>query len=333
MKANFDMVLKSILVFEGGKDDDPVDPGGRTNQGVIQRVYTAYRIRNGRPNQDVFLMNNTERDEIYRTQYFDKVQFNELPPGVDMCIVDGAVNSGVSQSIKWVQRALGLTANGVLGEVTMQRIQDHPDHDKLIADICARRLAMLKQLRTFYRFGAGWTSRVNQLKRKCQLIAMGSVGPEVDFVPNGNKKALVMDAKPLPSTAPADATAAGGTVSGALSTVQGVFQPMQGTPFADKVLLFLAVGGGLLAVGGVLYGIWARRRRDAMIDVLDLVATQVGPADNDNVPEEVVAKYADPTARGGETGNIAEGHVTTSGRVAGDTEVRFGSESKKEAAA
>jgi lysozyme family protein len=123
--------MKIYLKFEGGKDDDPQDPGGRTNQGVIQREYTAWRRKQGLPNQDVFLMTNAERDAIYWQNYGAKVRFNELPPGIDLVVTDGAINSGPSQAIKWVQRALGLTADGVLGDVTLNRILENDDNEPL----------------------------------------------------------------------------------------------------------------------------------------------------------------------------------------------------------
>jgi len=323
VKENYQKAMAIELKFEGGKDDDPIDPGGRTNQGVTQRVYTAWRLKNGKLARDVFVMEAGERDAIYYQNYGLKVRFDELPPGVDLVLLDGAINSGPSQSIKWAQRALNLNADGVLGDVTMQRIQDHPDHDKLIEGICFRRMAFLRGLKTFYHFGGGWTSRVSQLKKSGQAWAMGTVGPPVIFAPNGNKKATIVDAKALPSTAPADATAAGGGVSTALTTAQSVFEPLQGrSNTIDNILLGLMVGGLLLTAFGFAYGYWVRQKRNELNDVLDLEPQKMGYADNDNIPNEVLAQYVDPNLHGSETGNIAPGNVTTSGRTAGDAEER-----------
>ena len=324
MQDNFAAALKVELTYEGGKDDDPIDPGGRTNQGIIQRVYDAYRLRKRLPKRDVFLMDNSERDEIYRTQYFDKIRFNELPPGVDLVVVDGAINSGVSQSIKWVQRALNLTADGVLGEVTMQRILDHPDHDVLIKGILDRRRAFLKALKTFYHFGKGWMARVDNLQKKGQAWAMGSVGPEVIFIANGNKKANIVDAKPLPLKAVGDITASGGTVTSTLATIQTTLEPLQGSATVDMIIKGVIIAGVLLAAGGIVWGIYARRKSNEINDVLDLVADQSKYASNDNaeIPQSVLQHYVDPDAKGSETGNIAPGTITQSGRTAGDTEVK-----------
>jgi lysozyme family protein len=323
MKETYGKALAAVLKYEGGKDDDPRDPGGRTNQGVIQRVYSAWRIRKGLQPRDVFLMTDDERDAIYYQNYAVKVRFDELPPGVDMVVFDGGVNSGPSQSIKWVQRALGLNADGVLGDVTMQRIQDHPNHDALIADVIKRRRTFLRALKPYKTFGKGWEARIANLQKVGQAWAMGTVGPEVVFIPNGNKKATLVDAKPLPVKAPADITASGGFVSTTLSTAQGLFEPLQGNPFIDKVLLGIVVAGGVMTAVGLAWGWYARRKEAELQDALDTApASATGPADNDNVPLEVLRQYADPAGRGVETGNIAEGVTTQSGRVAGDTETK-----------
>jgi lysozyme family protein len=314
--------MKVYLKFEGGKDDDPIDPGGRTNQGIIQREYAAYRKRKGLPARDVFLMEDTERDEIYWEGYGQKIRFNELPPGVDIVLGDGAINSGPGQSVKWLQRALGLSPDGVLGNVTMQATLDYPDHDVLIAKILQFREAFLRALKTFWHFGKGWISRVNQLKRIGQAWAMGSIGPAVVWESNMNKKATIVDAKPLVSTAPADATAAGGTITTALTTAQQTLSPLQGSShFVDQVLVGLLVLGGLATAFGFAYAYWARNRNKTLSDDLGL-GIPIGANDNNVVPDEVKAQYEDPNARGSETGNIAVGVVTASGRTNGDTEVR-----------
>lgn len=322
MKANYAAAMRIELVYEGGRDDDPVDPGGRTNQGVIQREYSAWRKTKGLPVRDVFLMQPDERDEIYRINYADKVQFDQLPPGIDLLLLAGGINSGPVQSIKWVQRALGLTADGVLGPITMQRIQS-ADQDALIDGIIARREAFLRALKTWPHFGKGWTARCEGERKAAHAWVLQQDGPLHMFVPNGNKKAKIVDAKAMPSTAPADATASGGAVSTALSTAQNVFSPLQGAShIVDHIILGLTIAGSLAVAGGLAYGMYARRSRAALTDALDLAPAALAPANNDDVPPEVLKQYVDPKAQGSETGNIAPGTVTQSGRVAGDTEVK-----------
>jgi lysozyme family protein len=289
VKQDFDKAMKIELVFEGGKCDDKLDPGGRTNQGIIQREFSAFLRAKGEEARDVYTMTDAERDEIYRKQYADRIKFDDLPPGVDIVILDGAINSGVGQSIKWAQRSLGLTADGVMGVVTMEAIQNYGDHDVLIAAICARRMLFLKGLKTFYHFGDGWTKRVNKLKSVGQAWAMGSVGPTVIYIPDGHRKAKINQAKAAPSRGPADAVASGGTVTTTLSTIQSTLAPMQGSAFTDHLILYLGIAAAVLACFGVLYGVYARSRKAQLEDVLDLAPVAPTAPSNDNAPEETKA--------------------------------------------
>ena len=115
----YNEALKRVLVHEGGYVNDPRDPGGATMKGVTQRTYDGYRKRLGLPSRPVSQITSAEVGEIYRRQYWAAVRGDELPAGIDYVLFDGAVNSGPVQSIKWLQRALGVSVDGVLGEATV----------------------------------------------------------------------------------------------------------------------------------------------------------------------------------------------------------------------
>lgn len=281
--------LKRVLVHEGGKVDHPRDPGGRTNQGVIQRVYDGYRKRKNQKARDVWTMTNAERDEIYRRQYWDVIRGDELPDGIDYVVFDGAVNSGPSQSVKWLQRALGLTADGHLGESTLRAANDHPDHDALVNAICDRRLAFLKALRTWPTFGKGWGRRVAEVRRNGLALARGrldlapvglvsTVDTEED---GGNVKANLQDASPAPQTATADAAAGGGAIgtpatAGALDSAKDALAPVTGSSkWIDLAFTVLVVAGVAITIGGLMWGLYARKKRKERADVLDLASEGV----------------------------------------------------------
>lgn len=162
--ANFDASLAKVLVHEGGYSNHPADPGGATMKGVIQRVYDGYRDRNGLARQSVKLLPDKELKDIYRLQYWNAIRGDELPSGIDYCVFDAAVNSGPGQAAKWLQRALGIKADGALGMVTVGAAVK-ADPKAVIAGTCAHRLAMLKGLRTWATFGKGWGRRVDGVQR------------------------------------------------------------------------------------------------------------------------------------------------------------------------
>ncbi|MFG1409493.1 glycoside hydrolase family 108 protein [Xanthobacter sp. VTT E-85241] len=172
--SSFTAALARVLVHEGGYSNHPDDPGGPTNKGVIQRVYDAYRQSKNLPKRSVKQLAEAELQEIYRRQYWDAVRADELPVGIDYVVFDGAVNSGPAQSLKWLQRALGVPADGAIGAVTLTAAAACADRATLVDGVCDRRLAMLKSLSTFKVFGVGWSRRVADVRRDGQAMLTGS---------------------------------------------------------------------------------------------------------------------------------------------------------------
>lgn len=275
MRASFAHVMPKILVHEGGKVNHPKDPGGRTNQGVIQRVYDGWRQRNNLPLRSVYDMEPHERDLIYKKQYWDAIKGDDLPQGVDYVVMDGAVNSGPAQSIKWLQRALGVEADGVIGQATLAAVEGINDVDFLIGKILERREQFLRALKTFKTFGKGWMNRVKQVLKIGQAWAVGSVGPEPVFFADMNQKATIDQAKSRPMKAAADATTgAGGAALGFTGAVNEARDQISGvsgdSAFITNVLIALALASVLSVVAGLLYRVYAKREEASLVDALDL---------------------------------------------------------------
>jgi len=144
---------------EGGYVNHPRDPGGATNFGVTQAVYDAYRKRKGLATRSVRQIAEAEVAEIYRTQYADKVRYDDLPAGVDYATLDAAVNSGVSRGAKWLQLSVGASADGKVGPQTVSKAKA-ADPIKTIKAIYARRTGFVQGLKTFATFGKGWMRRL-----------------------------------------------------------------------------------------------------------------------------------------------------------------------------
>lgn len=276
---NYQKAMAHVLVFEGGKVDDPHDPGGRTNQGVIQRTYNAWRGRRGLPPRDVYDMENEERDAIYREGYWNQVKGDQLPSGVDLVVFDGAVNSGTHQSAKWLQRALKVQRiDGVIGPITLTAIANHPNHDQLVLDILDRRLVFLQQLKTWQRYRKGWTSRVDRVRKLGLEWASGFTKTKPTVLPDAataNRKAIIEDAKPLPGKGPADAATGGGIMTGgaggALEQAKDALLPLGGSGgWIDTTIAVLTLGGVVMVVGGLAYRWHAGRVAHARADALDL---------------------------------------------------------------
>ena len=157
---NFDAAFQHVLKHEGGYVNHPSDPGGATNMGITEAV--ARRVGYRGPMQDLPV---ELAKRIYHEDYWKAVRADELPPAVRYAVFDAAVNSGVAQSVRWLQRALGVADDGVLGPKTLAAATA-ANPDALRARIIAQRLTFMTNLNTFGTFGRGWT------RRCCEILTM-----------------------------------------------------------------------------------------------------------------------------------------------------------------
>lgn len=150
--------------FEGGNDDDPHDPGGRTSRGILQREWNVFRkTRPGRP-ADVWQAPQVDVVAIYHDgQYWAGQRCAELPSGVDVNTMDYGVNSGVGRSGRVLRHICGLPTTTYKIDDTVIAAVKKRDATAVTTAICAERLAFLKSLPTYPRYRGGWVARVNKM--------------------------------------------------------------------------------------------------------------------------------------------------------------------------
>lgn len=161
MKENFKDALAAVLHHEGGFVNHPSDPGGMTNLGCTKKVWEEWV---GHP-VDEHTMRNLKPEDVaplYKAKYWDKVHGDELPTGVDYVVFDAAINSGPGRAAKWLQEAVGVTADGAIGPGTMRAVMAH-DPGELVTAYQAKRLRFLQALPTWGTFGKGWGRRVEEV--------------------------------------------------------------------------------------------------------------------------------------------------------------------------
>ena len=178
MKANFDRCLSEVLQHEGGWADDPHDPGGATMRGITIGTFRAWKGR-GVTKAELRAISDADLRAIYRQKYWDAVRGDDLPVGLDLVAFDAAVNSGVSRGAKWLQTALGVSADGKIGPATLAAARKA--HPKAVIDrATSARLAWLRTLPTWGRFGKGWTSRVESVREVATGMAKARSIPVTD---------------------------------------------------------------------------------------------------------------------------------------------------------
>lgn len=274
MESSFPIAHKKMLAYEGGYSNHPADPGGVTLQGVIQTVYDDYRRSKGLPKQALTrAMLGTpewiaERDDIYRSRYWNPPRCGQLDPGVDAAIYDYSVNSGIGRSRKVLQRLVGVPVTGVVDQATIDAANKR-DAKVLVGAICNERLAFLKQLKTWPVFGVGWGNRVADVRSYSTKLAEQDTAniplPIVAQEPAG--KGEVPD--PKGAKAAAGGTLPAGATVEAVRDGAGWWDWIQGHPFETGLIvlgLIAAVGLGIAAINR-----WRQTRQEAPIPGIDVV--------------------------------------------------------------
>jgi lysozyme family protein len=162
MNTNFDACLAHLLKHEGGFSAHPQDPGGVTNLGVTQAVWEDWIDRTV-TEENMKALTPAKVAPLYREMYWDRIKGDKLPSGVDYCVFDAAVNSGVSRAAKWLQTTVGAVADGAIGEQTLKQVL-LTNPQMIIDKYSAIRLEFLKGRSTWPTFGKGWERRVEEVR-------------------------------------------------------------------------------------------------------------------------------------------------------------------------
>jgi lysozyme family protein len=148
---SFDRAFENVIGVEGGYVNDPDDPGGETIYGITRRDHPQ-AWANGQPTL-------AQAKEIYRRDYWDAAGCGQLLVPLAELVFDCAVNQGVGTAKKLLQKALGVTQDGIIGRGTVAAIQ-RADQKELCALFMAERALRYTGTRNFDKYGRGWLKRL-----------------------------------------------------------------------------------------------------------------------------------------------------------------------------
>ena len=170
---SFHSCLAFVLSEEGGTADHPADRGGLTRWGVTQKAYNDFRTRAGMPMRSVLHLDEGERDLLYREDYWVPSHAGDVFPPLDLLLFDAAVHHGPRQSIRFLQNALDVEADGIWGPQTAQAVRDN-DFPLLTArrmlnereQFCHNIVAHDPSQKVFLK---GWANRVTRLRELVEV--------------------------------------------------------------------------------------------------------------------------------------------------------------------
>jgi len=169
MNRNWDKCFDLVIVNEGGYVDNPADPGGATNWGCTKAVWEQY-IGHEVSKEDIRNLTKEDVKPLYKRNYWDAIHGDALPSGLDYCLFDCAINSGVGRAARFIQEIVGVFADGAIGNNTVTAI-NQMNTVTMINEFSDKRQAFLETLKTFPVFGKGWTKRVTEVRIKSLEMA------------------------------------------------------------------------------------------------------------------------------------------------------------------
>jgi lysozyme family protein len=160
--SRFHRCIDFVLLEEGGLVNHPRDPGGLTKFGISRRSY---------PQLDIRRLTLDDAKAIYRRDFWDRIQGDALPVGVDLVVLDMAVNAGVRRAIQLLQQLGGVADDGRIGPQTLGALKGRSISD-LIEAYSRLRLTYYQSLKHWPTFGRGWSARVTRCRQMALALAL-----------------------------------------------------------------------------------------------------------------------------------------------------------------
>ena len=162
MDNTFEIAFNDVIIKEGGFTCDPNDRGNWTS-GVVGKGElkgTKYGISAmSYPRLDIKNLTPNDVKAIYYRDFWAEYSLDLFEPVLSLQLFDAIVQHGASNAIKMLQKALGLTPNGLMG-VSLTNAVRASNQKELALKFISQRLSFYAQIKTFNLYGKGWVNRM-----------------------------------------------------------------------------------------------------------------------------------------------------------------------------
>ncbi|HEY4940779.1 MAG TPA: glycosyl hydrolase 108 family protein [Rhizomicrobium sp.] len=160
-----DDIVARILLNEGGYVNDPADHGGATNFGITAAEWgRTQNLGRAATPAEMQALTRDQAIAVYKADYIAKPGFDAIPDlNLRMIVVDSGVLHGVGRAAQWLQTALGVAADGAIGNVTKTAMANANACVQARKGVVKLRIqsygTILNNDHTQVRFAAGWLNR------------------------------------------------------------------------------------------------------------------------------------------------------------------------------
>ena len=156
---DYDVAFDRLMGNEGGYVNNPKDPGGETNWGitwpVLREAMAAGVVPSG---TTIHGLTRDQAKRVYRWWVWDRAKMAEYDGAIAFQVFDAAVNHGIENAVRFLQRAAEVADDGHIVPVTLAAVKAKSVTDILMRFV-AYRLKFWAKLSTWDTFGRGWANR------------------------------------------------------------------------------------------------------------------------------------------------------------------------------
>lgn len=211
--ATFNTILPFLFADEGGYCNDKNDPGGPTKYGITIHDVRKY-INPNATASNVKALTKDDAKLIFRERYWNALNCDKLPAGLDYTVFDYGVHSGVPRAGRVLRRLCGMSTDRTdINDSVIARVRQR-NVNELIEAMNDERERFLRGLPRAKYF-PGWFPRVVRVRARSLRIAAGVVA---EVVPVGHIAPVTPGGRGV-ATASGGKTAAKGFVGSALSVL------------------------------------------------------------------------------------------------------------------
>lgn len=122
-------IANHIRKWEGGWSTHPADSYACTMSGITIATYQQY-FGKDKTCKDLKKLTEKEWVYIFKQGFYHKAKIDQIENwSLALLVCDIAFMSGPKTSIKKIQRVLGVSADGIIGPITLKALNDTPEEN------------------------------------------------------------------------------------------------------------------------------------------------------------------------------------------------------------
>lgn len=163
MNSEFETAFDRVIGHEGLFQNNPGDRGNWTTGVVAKGINKGTKFgisAMSYPNLDIKNLTVEQAKGIYYQDWWLELGMDKFDQALSFQMFDAAINHGMRNAGKMLQRAVGVKDDGIVGPLTSKAITGMSLSDVLMRFL-GERLEFMTYVGTWESFGKGWARRIS----------------------------------------------------------------------------------------------------------------------------------------------------------------------------